>query len=76
MEQEASNKKEQKPYNKYLKYSSLGLQLFLSIGISAWLGFELDAYLENKFPVFLLLFVMIVFIGSIYLLYRSINKDF
>ncbi|NJN40874.1 MAG: AtpZ/AtpI family protein [Flammeovirgaceae bacterium] len=76
MEQGPSNKKEPKPYNKYLKYSSVGLQLFLSLGIAAWLGYELDDYLNNKFPAFLLSFVMIVFVGMIYQLLKSINKDF
>jgi ATP synthase protein I len=61
--------------NTFLKYSGLGLQLLLSIGLAAWVGVKLDTYLELVFPVFLLLLVFTAFAGSMYILYRSINKE-
>jgi Putative F0F1-ATPase subunit Ca2+/Mg2+ transporter len=64
-----------KPVNNFLKYSGLGLQMMVSIGVGAWLGLKLDQYLELKFPVFLLTFVFVIFGGLMYQLYQSLNKD-
>ena len=73
--QEPSRNKKLRPINNYLKYSSLGIQLLAAIGVFGWLGFELDQYLELKFPVFMLLFGFGAFGGMMYQVYRSINRD-
>ena len=70
-----STRKKLKPYNNYLKYSSLAFQLLAAIAIFGWLGFKLDAYLGYKFPVFMLVFGFIAFAGMMYQLYRSIKRD-
>ena len=72
---EPSHNKKLKPYNNYLKYSSLGLQLLAAIGVFGWLGYVLDRYLEIKYPVFMLLFGFMAFGGMMYQVYRSINRD-
>lgn len=54
------------PYNDYIKYSSLGLQLLAAIGLAGYLGHRLDLWLGFKFPVFLLLFGLGIFAGMIY----------
>jgi len=64
-----------KPVNNLLKYSGLGIQMLVSIGVGAWLGLKLDKYLALKFPVFLITFVFVIFGGIMYQLYRSLNKD-
>jgi F0F1-type ATP synthase assembly protein I len=61
--------------NKFLKYSGLGIQLLVTIGLAAFLGLKLDQYLELKFPVFLLSFVLLSFGGTMYHLYRTLNKE-
>jgi len=66
---------QKKPVNNFLKFSGLGLQMLVSIGIGAWLGMKLDQYLGLQFPVFLLTFVFVIFGGMMYQLYRSLNKD-
>lgn len=73
--QEPSRNKKLRPINNYLKYSSLGIQLLAALGVFGWLGFELDQYLELKFPVFMLLFGFGAFGGMMYQVYRSINRD-
>jgi hypothetical protein len=65
---------EEKPTNNFLKYSSLGLQLLITIGIAAWVGIKIDSYLQLKFPAFLLTLVFVSFAGMIYRLYKSIDK--
>lgn len=73
--QEPSPNKKLKPYNNYLKYSSLGIQLLAAIGFFGWLGYELDSYLKIEFPAFMLLFGLVAFGGMMYQVYRSINRD-
>lgn len=68
-----NNKKE--PINNLIKYSGLGIQMLVSIGVGAWLGLKLDQYLGLKFPLFLITFVFVIFGGLMYQLYRSLNKD-
>ncbi len=67
--------KKPKRYNSYLRYSSLGLQLFGGIGLSGWAGHALDQYLHLPFPAFLLSFVLLVFAGMMFQVYRSLNKE-
>lgn len=74
MDPEASAPKKPKPSNVFLKYSSLGIQLVLGIGLAGWLGYQLDHYLHLKFPLFLLGLVLVTFAGMMYQLYRSIDK--
>ncbi|MFZ6009663.1 MAG: AtpZ/AtpI family protein [Bacteroidota bacterium] len=61
-------------YNNYLKYSGLGLQLLASIGVCGWVGYKLDQWLGIKFPAFMLLLGLLGFAGTMYQVYRSINK--
>ncbi len=63
------------PYNHYLRYSGLALQMLLTIGILGWLGYEADQYLGNKYPLIMLLLGFIGFAGSLYQVYRSINRQ-
>jgi len=65
---------EKKSQNDFLKYSNLGLQLLLVVGLCAWAGLKLDQYLQLKFPVFLLLFMLGSFASMMYKLYRSSNE--
>jgi F0F1-type ATP synthase assembly protein I len=64
-----------KPVNSFLKYSGLGIQMLVTLGVGAWLGMKLDSYLGLQFPVFLITFVFLLFGGIMYQLYRSLNKE-
>lgn len=72
---EPSPNKKLKPFNSYLKYSSLAFQLFAAIGIFGWLGYLLDQYLQIKFPAFMLLLGFLAFGGMMVQVYRSIKQD-
>lgn len=72
---EPSPNPKQRPYNTYLKYSSLAFQLLAAIGIMGWIGHLLDKRLEIMFPAFMLLFGFAAFGGMMYQLYRSIKRD-
>ena len=74
LEEPSSNPK-LKPYNNYLKYSSLAIQLLAAMGIMGWLGYKLDQHLQLKFPAFMLLFGFLAFGGMMYQVYKSITKE-
>ena len=74
MAQEPSEQKKQKPYNSYLRYSSLGLQFMLVIGLATYGGYRLDQYLSFRFPVFTLSFCMLALVGMVYKLYRILSN--
>jgi F0F1-type ATP synthase assembly protein I len=61
--------------NSFIKYSGLGLQMLVTLGVGAWLGLKLDQYLELKYPVFLITFIFVLFAGLMVMLYRNLNKD-
>lgn len=64
-----------KPYNSYLKYSSLAFQLLGAIAIFGWLGYEVDQYLHLQFPAFMLLLGFLAFGGMMYQVYKSLKRD-
>lgn len=66
--------KEEKSPNNFLKYSNLGIQLLMVIGVSSWAGLKIDEYLGLKFPAFLLTLMLLSFAGMMYKLYRSLNE--
>ena len=70
-----SGPKKQKPSSNYLKYSSLAMQMVMTIGIAAWIGYEADLYFNFRFPIFLMSLVFLSFAGIMYKLYQSISKD-
>lgn len=63
------------PYNSYLKYSGLAIQLLATIGICGWIGYRLDRWVEFKYPVFMLTFGLLGFAGIMYQVYKSINRQ-
>lgn len=69
-----SPRKKPSQYSNYLKYSGLALQLLITIGVCGWLGYEADQYFGHKYPLLMLLFGFLGFGGSMYQIYRSINK--
>lgn len=62
-------------YNNYLRYSGLALQLLITIAVSGWLGYKADQYFGNKYPLLMLLLGFLGFGGSLYQIYRSINRQ-
>lgn len=73
--QDPSRNKLPSQYNSYLKYSGLGIQLLVTIGVAGWLGYLLDGYFQFQFPVFMLLFGFSAFGVSMYRIYQSISHD-
>ncbi len=64
-----------KPYNSYLKYSGLAIQMLVTIGIMAFLGYKIDTWIGITFPAFLLTFTFVAFGGMIYQLHKTVRKE-
>jgi F0F1-type ATP synthase assembly protein I len=64
--------KRKKQLNNYAKYTGLGIQMLVIIGAGVFGGYYLDTWLENSFPVFLIL-LSILSVGIA--IYHAI-KDF
>jgi F0F1-type ATP synthase assembly protein I len=73
-DQDPSDQSKPKPYNTYLKYSGLAVQLVVTIGVVGWLGHLLDNYLNLRFPLFIVIFTIAAFVGVLYQVYRSTNQ--
>ncbi len=58
----------------YLKYSGLAFQMLMVLGIAAYAGMRLDAYIGNKNPWFTIVFMLLGVIGSIYKIIISVMK--
>lgn len=67
---------DQKPrYNSFLRYSGFAFQLLGALGIGGWLGYQLDTYLKLEFPVFMLLFILLILSGMLYQMNRQLTKE-
>lgn len=62
-------------YNSYLKYSGLAVQLLATIAVCGWLGYKVDQWLGLKYPIFMLCLGLTGFAGTIYQVYKSINRE-
>lgn len=69
-----NHKPKSKTSNTYIKYSGLAIQMAVTIGLMGWIGFKIDRWLQLKFPIFLLVLVSLGFVGSLYVLIKSLNN--
>ena len=72
-------KSEKKPLksagNAYLKYSQLGIQLFVTIGLCGWLGYKMDEWWNNGKSLYIIIMIFIGAFGAFYMLFKSLPKD-
>lgn len=63
-----------KPLNNYIRYSSMGLQMGMTIFCMAWAGVKLDQYLELTFPAFTLVLTLASVAGVMYYFIKQVSK--
>jgi F0F1-type ATP synthase assembly protein I len=62
------------PSNQYLKYSGLVVQLFVLLGVGAWLGQYLDEKLHTPDPYFTILLILLFTAGFFYKLVKDLSR--
>ncbi len=67
--------KKSSQYSSYLKYSGLAVQLLAAIGICGWIGYKIDHWLDLKLPVFMMILGLVGFGGTMYQVYKSLNRE-
>lgn len=67
--------KSKNPLHKYVKYSSLALQMGAIIFAGAYGGVKLDEYLELGFPAFTIGLTIISVVIAVYFSIKDLLKD-
>lgn len=58
----------------YVRYSALGLQMLVIIGLGCYGGWKLDEYLGLKYPIFTMLGVLLSLFLSLYYLVKDLSR--
>lgn len=61
--------------NNYLKYSQLGIQLFVTIALCGWLGYKMDEWWNNGKALYVIIMIFVGSAGAFYQLYKSLPKE-
>jgi F0F1-type ATP synthase assembly protein I len=71
----SNDNRNKKPLTNFAKYSGIGLQMLVTIGVFAFIGYKIDAYRNSSKPIFTAIFSLIGTILSLYQVVRSLNKN-
>jgi len=69
-----SSQKPNKPTNDLLRYAGLGAQIFASLGISVFVGYKVDDWVNSPIPLLVWILPLIILIGMIYRLIKDTSK--
>lgn len=59
-------KEPKKKFDDFIRYSNLAFEMMAIMAAGTWVGWLIDGWLGLKFPVFLLVFMVLSVAGSIY----------
>jgi len=59
-------KEPKKKFDDFIRYSNLAFEMMAIMGIGTWVGWLIDSWLDLKFPIFLLIFMILSVVGAIY----------
>ncbi|MDQ7947368.1 MAG: AtpZ/AtpI family protein [Pedobacter sp.] len=62
-----------KQLGNFAKYSAIGFQLLATIGIFAFIGYQIDAHRGSKQPIFTALLGVVGVVGSLVQIIRSLK---
>jgi F0F1-type ATP synthase assembly protein I len=65
---------DQKQPNPYIKYSSLAIQMAVTIGLAAWGGRKLDQHFHTSKPVFTIVLCLAGIVAALYLVLKDFIK--
>lgn len=67
-------RKNKNKFDKFIQYSSLGVEMMAMIALGTFLGFKIDQWLENDFKGFTLVLMVFSVIGSVIYFIRKLLK--
>lgn len=73
-ERDSQMDRARKRYVELAKYSGMAIQLFLVVGISAWIGQKLDAYFETPKPFITVALIVFFTAGYFFKLYKDLTS--
>lgn len=74
-EHEEMLEKRKRDVGTYAQYSALGFQMFVIIGVFAYIGYRIDEKKQSATPLFTAFFSLAGVFISLYLIIRSIKKN-
>lgn len=72
---ETPQQQKQNQLNSYLRYSGLAFQMMAVIGLAVWGGMKLDAWLNMRFPVFLVTLTLMSVAATLVITIKSLPKE-
>lgn len=72
--QPEKNPSPQKQPNNFIKYSNLGIQMAVIIGLGCWGGWKLDQVYPNQYNVYTIIFSLVSIFASLYLVLKDFIK--
>jgi hypothetical protein len=73
MKQPKNNKR--KGYESFIRYSSLGFEMMVIIGLGTFLGYKIDQWMENEFKGFTFGLMILSVVLAIFYGIRSLLKN-
>ena len=73
-DQKPQSEKDKQKYQAFLRYSGMGMQFFVTIGVSAWIGQKLDAYFALEKPFITIFLVLLFATGYFIKLYKDLTR--
>lgn len=71
---DSSSDKSKKSVNKFLRFSSMGIQMGVTIGLGAWGGTKLDEYYQTEKPIWTIVLSLSAIAIAFYLVIKDINR--
>ena len=73
-DQQEPKKKFKKPLNNYAKYSTMGVEMIVTILLFLWVGKWVDEKLVLQTPIFTAIFSLLGVFASMYRVIKSLNQ--
>lgn len=68
------NKKGKSSLNEYVVFSTLGLEMAVSVFLGVWGGYKLDLYFGFALPVFKVVLSLLGLVVAMFILLKKLNK--
>ncbi|TMI92426.1 MAG: AtpZ/AtpI family protein [Bacteroidetes bacterium] len=62
-------------YSDLLRYSALGTQIFVALGLAVFIGLKVDKWLKISAPLLVLILPIVVLAGIIYKIVKETSKQ-